>query len=231
MNAIAPPRLPRGIRCCNPGNLRISKIKWQGKVTPSADPEFETFISPEMGIRAMAKDLLTGYRRGEDTVTKIIAAWAPPSENNTGAYVKMVAAHLDVLPDQKLDVDSFPVMRGLVEAIIRHENGDPGKHGRKRWYEPETIRAALFSAGVAETPREKLPIGKVGAVLAGSGTGGVGGIELVYDALDKLEPIKATLIEIAPAVSVVKYLLLALSVVGAALVFYGFVQKIRKGLA
>lgn len=225
------PKLPRGIRCCNPGNLRISKIKWIGKVTPSADPEFETFISAEMGIRAMAKDLLTGYRRGEDTVAKIIAAWAPPSENNTGAYVKMVAAHLNVLPNQIIDVDSFPVMQGLVEAIIRHENGDPTKYGRKRWYEPEVIRAALFSAGVAETPSEKMPVGKVGATMAGAGTGGVGGIELVYDALDKLEPIKATLLEIAPAVSAVKYLLLALSLAGAALVVYGYVQKLRKGLA
>lgn len=225
------PKLPRGIRCCNPGNLRISKIKWQGKVTPSADPEFETFISPEMGIRAMAKDILTGYRRGEDTVAKIIAAWAPPSENNTGAYVKTVAASMNVLPDDELDVDSFPVMRGLVEAIIRHENGDPTKYGRKRWYEPETIRAALFSAGVSETPREKAPPEKVGAVLAGSGTGGVFSIETAYDALDKLEPIKATLLEIAPAVSAVKYLLLALSLAGAALVVYGYVQKLRKGLA
>lgn len=224
--------LPRGIRNQNPGNIRKTKIAWKGKA-PSSDGEFEQFISPEMGIRAIAKDLLTGYRRGDDTVAKIIAAWAPPSENNTAAYVKTVAAHVGVLPDQVIDVDSWAIMRPLVEAIIRVENGDPSKYGQARWYEPEVIRRALFDAGVYGVPgeRARASVEAKGAVATTASTAGVGTIEMVYDALDKLEPIKATLIEIAPAVSVVKYLLLALSVAGAALVIYGLVQKFRKGLA
>lgn len=224
--------LPRGIRNQNPGNIRKTKIAWKGKV-PSPDGEFEQFISPEMGIRAIAKDILTGYRRGDDTVAKIIAAWAPPSENNTAAYVKTVAAHVGVLPDQVIDVDSWAIMRPLVEAIIRVENGDPSKYGRARWYEPEVIRRALFDAGVYGTPGEtaRTSVEAKGAVATAASTGAVGAIEAAYDALDKLEPIKATLIEIAPAVSAVKYLLLALSVAGAALVIYGLMQKFRKGLA
>ena len=45
----------RGIRNNNPGNIRKSAIQWRGE-TPAAlkqDPDFEEFIAPEWGIRAM----------------------------------------------------------------------------------------------------------------------------------------------------------------------------------
>ena len=225
--------VPRGIRNHNPGNIRVSKIKWKGKVEPSRDPEFEEFVSPEMGIRAIARDLLTGARRGDDTVREIINAWAPPHENDTGAYAKVVAGALNVSVDSKIDVDSYPVMAGLVKAIIRHENGDPRKHGRDAWYTDEEIRAALFDAGVSGTPG-KAPARSVegrGAKAAAAGAGGVAVIEAAYDAIDKIEPVKAVLIDLAPTVSIAKYALLALTLIGAGLVLYGLIQKYRSALA
>ncbi len=216
---------PRGIRNNNPGNIRRTKIKWQGKVASPTDPDFEQFVSAEMGIRAIARDLLSGYKRGKDTVREIVTEWAPPSENNTRVYVSVVCEALNVAPDTVIDVDDYAIMAPLVKAIIRHENG-------QQPYDDETIRAALRSAGVAHTPQAQPAASVEARGAVGAGTGGIGttAIETVYDNLDKLEPIKQTLIDISPAVSIAKYALLALSVVGAIAVVYGLVQKLRKGL-
>lgn len=225
--------LPRGIRNNNPGNLRRSKIKWQGKVAELTDPEFEQFVSPEMGIRAIARDLLTGYKRGSDTVTEIISEYAPPTENNTKTYINAVCLALNAAPDTVIDVDRCRVMLPLVKAIIRIENGDPKKFGRAEWYPDDVILTGMRSAGVSDAPQAE-PAATVEAKGAvGGATSGLGvtAIESVYDNLDRLEPIKQTLIDISPAVSIAKYVLLALSVVGAVMVMYGLVQKFRKGLA
>ena len=224
---------PRGIRLNNPGNIEITKIKWKGTVTPSADPRFEQFVSPEMGIRAIARDLLTGNKRGEDTVAEIIHAWAPAVENDTQAYIAAVCKVIGCRPEQILDVDSYSTMSALVKAIIRHENGDPKKYGRPDWYTEEEIRAALFDAGVSGVPG-KAPGATTEArgakVAAGAGVG-VTVIETAYDALDKIEPAKQVLMDLAPTLTVAKYALLAITLLGAAVVAYGLIQKYRAVLA
>ena len=80
----------RGIRNNNPGNIEKSKNnKWQGMAESQPDKRFITFTSPEWGIRAIARILINYKDKYDlDTVKKIISRWAPPSENNTGAYVK-----------------------------------------------------------------------------------------------------------------------------------------------
>ncbi|MDO8608137.1 MAG: structural protein [Phaeospirillum sp.] len=119
--------VPRGIRLNNPGNIKESpgdKTQWQGERATDDDPVFEEFVSPEAGIRALARILL-GYQRryGLNTVTGIITRWAPGCENDTGSYITHVASHLGVTPGQTIDVTNPEVMTDLVEAIIRHENG------------------------------------------------------------------------------------------------------------
>lgn len=113
----------RGERNNNPGNIRLSGTQWQGQVQ-GADPAFATFATPEAGIRALAK-LLKNYaaRYGLRTVRKIITRWAPPTENDTAAYVASVAAALGVGPDQQIDVTNPETLQRLTAAIIRHENG------------------------------------------------------------------------------------------------------------
>lgn len=112
----------RGLRNCNPGNLRIGQ-PWQGQVE-GEDKSFCTFQSAEYGIRALCKLLLTYYRKYElNTVKDIINRYAPASENDSEGYQHHVAACLDVGVNQCINVEDRAVMRALLVAIIKHENG------------------------------------------------------------------------------------------------------------
>lgn len=117
--------LPRGIRNNNPGNLRWGD-PWLGLVAQKdrTDRDFCQFQTPEYGLRAMAV-VLRNYQLKHKlmTVNEIVRRWAPPSENNTGAYIKSVAAALKVFPHDKVDLSNAATMTALVKAIIQHENG------------------------------------------------------------------------------------------------------------
>lgn len=112
----------RGIRNNNPGNILFTDDKWQGLAAEQTDPKFFIFTAPKWGIRAMAR-ILTNYqdRHGLQTMREIINRWAPPSANDTAAYVRSVARQTGLDPDQPINVQvqMFP----LVSAIIVHENG------------------------------------------------------------------------------------------------------------
>ena len=87
--------MTRGIRNNNPLNIRHSNDKWQGAATTQTDPAFVQFESMEYGYRAVWKLLDTYHLRFRRehmpySVRTIIARWAPPSENDTEAYVKAV---------------------------------------------------------------------------------------------------------------------------------------------
>lgn len=114
----------RGIRNNNPGNIDRNATKWQGMAAAQSDPRFVVFISPQFGIRALARTLLT-YQSQHNlkTIRQIINRWAPPVENNTDAYVRAVAEKVGVYPDEAVEVDSIATMLPLVKAIITHENG------------------------------------------------------------------------------------------------------------
>lgn len=155
---MADKKLPRGVRNANPGNLEWGD-KWQGleKKTPDKDPRFAVFTKPTWGIRAIARTLITYQDKyGIRTVQGAINRWAPPVENNTASYVGQVAKAAGVSPTQKVDFQNFAVLKPVVEAIIRHENGDPAKYGQKpysninEWYDDDTITEALKLAGVVE---------------------------------------------------------------------------------
>ncbi len=115
----------RGERNCNPGNIDRNNIVWQGMASDqSKDGRFVVFSDAEFGIRALAKVLLSYYRKhGLNTVRSIIDRWAPPGENNTGAYVNHVASILGVGIDAPIDVTDPATLETLTRAIIEHENG------------------------------------------------------------------------------------------------------------
>lgn len=124
-------------RINNPGGIeRAPNTVWKGaSPDQSADSRFVVFTSPVWGIRALARTLLTYSRvypqdtpRDIDTVREIVSRWAPPTENDTDAYVQAVAKTTGFLPDQTIDVTDPEVMASLVIAIIRQENGRNSYH-------------------------------------------------------------------------------------------------------
>lgn len=114
----------RGIRNNNPGNLEASDSNpWQGQT--GSDGRFAKFETPEHGIRALGRNLLSYQRQGIDTVNDIITRWAPPEDNNdTAAYIKSVCEKLGVSADQQINASDPDTLNALCAAIITHENGN-----------------------------------------------------------------------------------------------------------
>lgn len=134
---------PRGISNSNPGNIRESdndRTQWVGERPTNDDKAFEEFVSPEYGIRALAK-ILMNYRTryGLKTIRQIISRWAPATENDTEAYIQSVSK-TTYSPDMVMtDVQFAIVMPALLKAIIMHENG-------QQPYSDETINNAIALA-------------------------------------------------------------------------------------
>jgi hypothetical protein len=137
--------MSRGIRNNNPGNIRGASYQWVGEVGRD-NRGFVIFDKPENGIRAMYRTLGT-YRnkyeglqnvggKGFDTVHEIINRWAPPSENNTGAYVAHVASALGVAEHEAIPLEKYGE---LIKVIIKHENG-------VQPYSDEVINAGIAAA-------------------------------------------------------------------------------------
>lgn len=116
-------KLPRGLRLNNPGNLRISGDVWVGEVT-TTDKSFKQFRSIKYGYRAMIK-LLQNYSRlfGCRTLRQMINRYAPPSENHTDNYLKVISSRTGVLPDATVAINNQDEMCRIVAAMSFVENG------------------------------------------------------------------------------------------------------------
>ncbi|EFE55865.1 hypothetical protein PROVRETT_05517 [Providencia rettgeri DSM 1131] len=113
----------RGGRNNNPGNLRISDNVWDGQI--GDDGEFVQFASPEHGVRALGKNLITYRNKGFVTVNQIINRWAPKKDgNDTEGYVTFVSQHLSVDPNTPIDVTNIDTLKDITVAIMQKE----GKH-------------------------------------------------------------------------------------------------------
>jgi len=159
------PKAARGYRNRNPGNIDFNPAnRWQGQVglgdawLPAERRRFAAFEAHEWGIRALAVLLLTYQdRHGLRTIRGIINRWAPPVENDSGAYVTAVARAMGVARDAELDLHRYETMRPLVVAIITHElGGNP--------YTDAVIDEGLHRAGIVR------PVATVGEA-AKTGTG------------------------------------------------------------
>lgn len=126
----------RGIRNNNPGNIRVSKDQWEGMT--GDDGAFVTFDSPESGVRALGKNLLSYGRQGYDSIEKIINRWAPPNENDTQAYIDSVVAATGIPATQSLDLSDPDTLSSLAQAISFHETGSR--------YDPEVYQKGVARA-------------------------------------------------------------------------------------
>ena len=78
------------------------------------------------GARAAAVDITTKFSNGLDTVEKIVRRFAPPTENDTRAYIGRVARELGVGPNQRLNLLRDPnQLARMLKIMGDHENG-PG---------------------------------------------------------------------------------------------------------
>ncbi|WP_272574585.1 hypothetical protein [Providencia sp. PROV247] len=113
----------RGGRNNNPGNLRISDNVWEGQT--GDDGEFVQFASPEHGVRALGKNLITYRNKGFVTVNQIINRWAPKKDGNkTEEYVAFVSQRMGVDPNVPIDVTNIDTLKSITTAIMAQE----GKH-------------------------------------------------------------------------------------------------------
>ncbi|WPJ68085.1 peptidoglycan hydrolase [Salmonella phage PRF-SP8] len=126
----------RGIRNHNIGNIRKSKDQWEGSV--GDDGEFVVFDTPDSGVRALAKNLMSYGRQGYDSIEKIINRWAPPSENDIQSYIDSVVAATGIPATQSIDLTNPDVLASLSEAIGYHETGSR--------YDPEVYKLGVSRA-------------------------------------------------------------------------------------
>lgn len=115
---------PRGIRNCNPGNIRITKDKWQGLREVQTDKEFFQFKAMKWGYRAMLRTIQNYRKRhGCETIADFIRRWAPPSENNTVTYIRFVCEKMGVPSVFVPNVENKAAMCMFAYAISYFENG------------------------------------------------------------------------------------------------------------
>ena len=126
----------RGQRNNNPLNIRHSADQWQGARKEQTDKSFVQFESMAYGYRAAWKTLESYWKHFHRTgqyynVTNIITRWAPPSENDTEAYIRTVLRLTSLggkenLPQPSRGGDTERLVR-LIQAMTTVECGIPYK--------------------------------------------------------------------------------------------------------
>jgi hypothetical protein len=113
----------RGLRNNNPGNIEASSENpWEGQA--GSDGRFAKFETPEHGIRALGKNLLSYQRQGYDTVSEIVNRWAPASDgNDTDSYIKALCGALGIGANDQVDMSNPRTLAALCAGIVKHENG------------------------------------------------------------------------------------------------------------
>ena len=103
----------------NPGNIEAG-IGFDGEIEGEGygpNKRFAKFKTPQLGIRALKLDLTTKLRRFNGDLAAMINQYAPPSENDTGQYLKVVQQYAGV-KDKYTEAD----LDNIVKGFIRMEN-------------------------------------------------------------------------------------------------------------
>ncbi len=96
-----------------------------GNIRPvGSSTGFQQFDTPEAGIKAVDDQLrIYGSKHKLKTLREVISRWAPPSENDTEAYIKNVSQRTGIKPDEEIDL-SNPTIRHVISGpIILQEQG------------------------------------------------------------------------------------------------------------
>jgi hypothetical protein len=103
----------------NPGNIEVGQGYAGETGTYANDRErpFAIFDTPQMGVRALTRDLITKIKRFDGDVDAIINQYAPNNENDTKAYQKFIKQQIG----NKSKVDESD-LASLITGIIKKEN-------------------------------------------------------------------------------------------------------------
>lgn len=103
----------------SPAPTNVGNIRPVGSTTG-----FQQFDTPEAGIKAVDDNLKAyGTKHKINTLRGVISRWAPPSENDTEAYIKNVSQKTGLKPDEEIDL-SNPTIRHIISGpIILQEQG------------------------------------------------------------------------------------------------------------
>lgn len=139
---------PQGILLNNAGNIKHSEDNWNGQSRLQNNKVFVRFLTPQAGVRALMKILLT-YQNGHhlSNIEQIITRFAPPGENNTQAYIDDVVVRMGVPPQFNLDLSNIENLIVLSQCIVIHENGRPPSYSMPSfWYEEKIYHDAAIEA-------------------------------------------------------------------------------------
>jgi hypothetical protein len=106
----------------NPGNIRDGAFARRQPGYIGQAQGFAKFDTAGHGAMAMFRLIESYVASGHKTIASIVAKWAPPSENNTGAYVADVEKQTGIGRHQALTNQQ---LAAVARAIAKHE----GYHG------------------------------------------------------------------------------------------------------
>ncbi len=101
----------------NAGNIEVGQ-GFAGETGETYDNgRFVVFDTPQMGMRAIFRDIRTKIKKHDGILWNIVSEYAPPSENNTEIYFKKLqrAVNGETMINE---THLLPIVR----AIITHEN-------------------------------------------------------------------------------------------------------------
>ena len=116
----------RGLMNNNPLNIRrVAGQHWKGEVLPPLGGDrgglFCKFASMKYGLRAAFVLLRTYSSKYKlNSIRDIVTRWAPPSENDTEAYIRTVCCLTGFGGNQRLTGQDWPK---LVQAMAKVESG------------------------------------------------------------------------------------------------------------
>lgn len=148
-------RIPRTMRNNNPVALSKTNIDWDGLSTVQDDVQLAAedfpmaqFDNPIMGARAAARNFLTKFHRGEDTVSKIIQAHLssvrPLDEHH--ALVKSVSKHMGVKSSATINLDNEDQLNKFVEGVVAHEGGGWGGSATRHFIDSGIVQTGVTMA-------------------------------------------------------------------------------------
>lgn len=109
----------------NPLNLRVSNAAWDGKGQPYNG--FETFATPEQGVRAAVLNLKTIANKngGQITLQNLVNIWNPKGDGNNDptAYAAAVSKSSGIGLNDNIPLDDPARTAKLVRAMAQSEDG------------------------------------------------------------------------------------------------------------